>query len=103
MEPTYRGTPPCLFFQVRLDESQIDDGFKSLFRQLAGPVSVDLLAGQHHRPIHTDTSERLTVSLIVCRVFVPPGHGDQCDRTANHPEQDHQQTSVQLLEMLIMR
>lgn len=26
-------------FQVRLEESQIDAGFKSLFRQLAGPVS----------------------------------------------------------------
>lgn len=25
-------------FQERLDESQIDAGFKSLFKQLAGPV-----------------------------------------------------------------
>lgn len=28
--------------QERLDESQIDAGFKSLFRQLAGPVSAFL-------------------------------------------------------------
>lgn len=28
--------------QERLDESQIDSGFKSLFRQLAGPVSAFL-------------------------------------------------------------
>lgn len=31
-------------FQEHLDESEIDAGFKSLFRQLAGPVCV-FLAG----------------------------------------------------------
>lgn len=36
-------THKCVFvFQTYLDESQIDAGFKSLFRQLAGSVSASL-------------------------------------------------------------
>lgn len=40
VKPAYVEKSIPFVFQVRLDESQIDEGFKSLFRQLAGPVSM---------------------------------------------------------------
>lgn len=50
------GTTVFLFVsQEHLDESQIDAGFKSLFRQLAGPVSA-FLAGsreKNHVGVHS--------------------------------------------------
>lgn len=74
-------------FQEQLDESQIDASFKSLFRQLAGPVSVFLAGTRVKRHFGSQVT-------IVQHVFVPTGHGDQYHRAADHPEQDHQQTLV---------
>lgn len=71
--------------QVRLDESQIDPGFKSLFRQLAGPVRTAADSGHGLAA----ASNHFTLPPLV-----PTGHGDQHHGVADHIEQDHQQTSV---------
>lgn len=77
-------TSPFLSQKV-LSESQIDDNFKALFKQLAGPVSV----------------VTVTVTLVVVGMrfngehpisFLPVGHGDQRHGASDHPQPHHWQT-----------
>lgn len=93
MKPTYVEKSIPFVLQVRLDESQIDEGFKSLFRQLAGAVS--MINRQQRFCAAQPYFDYFTIYLIIWDIMcVLTGHGDQCDWTADHIEQDHQKTLV---------
>lgn len=93
MKPTYVEKSIPFVLQVRLDESQIDEGFKSLFRQLAGPVSI--IKRQQRLCAMQPYFDYFTIYSIIWHIlFVLIGHGDQCDWTADHIEQDNQKTLV---------
>lgn len=93
MKQTYVEKSIPFVFQVRLDESQIDEGFKSLFRQLAGPVN--MINRQQRFCAMQPYFDYFTIYLIIWDImFVLTGHGDQCDWTADHIEQDYQKALV---------